>query len=95
MSMAAEYLKKRVSVITADGRHYLGTLESCDQVLNVVLSSCVERIHSIEAGAEDMPLGAFLIRGSRVVCIGAVDTFEEATVDVRSLRGPALPRCVV
>jgi U6 snRNA-associated Sm-like protein LSm8 len=96
MSIAADYLKKRVSLITTDGRHYLGTLESCDQLLNVVLSSCVERMYGEQGGAEDMLLGAYMIRGARVVCVGAVDTIEEASCDLRSVRGVALGKtCTV
>lgn len=34
---------KRVSVVTIDGRNMVGVLHAADQLLNIVLSSCVER----------------------------------------------------
>lgn len=42
--MLTQYLRKRVSVITVDGRNLVGVLHAADQLLNIVLSSCVERI---------------------------------------------------
>ncbi|KAG5502905.1 hypothetical protein JKF63_04678 [Porcisia hertigi] len=42
--MLSQYLRKRVSVVTADGRNLVGVLHAADQLLNVVLTSCVERI---------------------------------------------------
>lgn len=41
--MLASYLGRRVSVITVEGRLLVGVLHAADQLLNVVLSSCVER----------------------------------------------------
>lgn len=41
--MLTSYLGKRVSVITVEGRNLVGILHSADQLLNIVLSSCVER----------------------------------------------------
>lgn len=42
--MLTQYLRKRVSVVTVDGRNLVGVLHAADQLMNVVLSSCVERI---------------------------------------------------
>lgn len=42
--MLTQYLRKRVSVVTVDGRNLVGVLHAADQLLNLVLTSCVERI---------------------------------------------------
>lgn len=47
MSFTAGMAGKRVSVITFTGRHLVGTLESSDQLGNIVLSSCVERVYPL------------------------------------------------
>lgn len=41
--MLSSYIGKRVSVVTVDGRNLVGILHSADQVMNLVLSNCVER----------------------------------------------------
>lgn len=93
MSLAADYVGKRVTVITVEGRHFIGTLESCDQLTNVVLSSCEERIYDMDSAPQVAPLGVYLLRGASVACIGAVDTIDEAQCNVMSLRGTQLPVC--
>ncbi|KEG13266.1 U6 snRNA-associated Sm-like protein LSm8 [Trypanosoma grayi] len=42
--MLAHYLRRRVSVVTTDGRNLVGVLHAADQLLNLVLTSCVERV---------------------------------------------------
>lgn len=83
--------------MSTEGRYFLGTLESCDQLSNVVLSSCVERVfdHSASepAVAQHHPLGAYLIRGAHVALIGLVDTVDEAGLDTNSIRGLPMPPC--
>ncbi|KPI90027.1 hypothetical protein ABL78_0887 [Leptomonas seymouri] len=53
--MLTQYLRKRVSVVTVDGRNLVGVLHAADQLLNVVITSCVERIGAPydEADAEE------------------------------------------
>nr|CCC89664.1 unnamed protein product [Trypanosoma congolense IL3000] len=41
--MLSQYLRRRVSVVTVDGRYLVGVLHAADQLMNVVLTSCVER----------------------------------------------------
>ena len=60
----------RVSVITNDGRHIVGTLRGFDQVTNVILEDCAERVYSSESGVEEAPLGVYMIRGDNV-CVNA------------------------
>lgn len=56
----------RVHVITNDGRHVVGTLRGFDQVTNVILEGCSERVYSSERGVEEAPLGLYMIRGDNV-----------------------------
>jgi U6 snRNA-associated Sm-like protein LSm8 len=59
----------RVHVITNDGRHIVGTLRGFDQVVNVILEDCHERVYSSESGVEEAPLGLYVIRGDNVCVI--------------------------
>ena len=91
--MLANYLETQVSVITSDGRHLVGTLRGVDQVTNIVLDKCHERVYS-EAGVEQVPLGLFIVRGDNVAVIGDIDTAKEERVDFSLVRGTTLPAVV-
>jgi len=62
----AGMVDRRVHVITNDGRHVVGTLRGFDQVVNVILEDCRERVYSSESGVEEAPLGLYVIRGDNV-----------------------------
>ena len=66
----AGMVDRRVHVITNDGRHIVGTLRGFDQVVNVILEDCHERVYSSESGVEEAPLGLYVIRGDNV-CVFA------------------------
>ena len=70
----------RVHVLTNDGRHVVGTLRGFDQVTNVILEDCAERVYSSESGVEEAPLGVYMIRGDNV-CVGddAIDATRRRT----------------
>lgn len=53
-------------MLTNDGRILLGKLEGFDQTLNIILSSTVERVFSLEAGVESIDLGVYVIRGDNM-----------------------------
>ena len=63
----------RVHVITNDGRHVVGTLRGFDQVTNVILEGCSERVYSSERGVEEAPLGLYMIRGDNM-CVLSTDS---------------------
>ena len=70
----ASMIDARVSVITNDGRHVVGVLRGFDQVVNVILEDCHERVYSTTRGVEHAPLGLYMIRGdnmcvTRVTCV--------------------------
>jgi U6 snRNA-associated Sm-like protein LSm8 len=70
-----------------------GFLRGADQVINVVLEECQERIYS-ETGVEQVPLGLFIVRGDNVAAIGEIDEAREEKIDFSLLRGTALPPVV-
>lgn len=41
----------------------VGMLRGVDNVGSVIMSGCVERIYSIDAGVEEVPLGLYIVRG--------------------------------
>ncbi|KAF1964117.1 Sm-like ribonucleo protein [Bimuria novae-zelandiae CBS 107.79] len=91
------YLHKKVSVLTLDGRTMVGTLESCDGSMNLVLSSAVERIirprvdeAEDDVPSEEVPLGLYIIRGDSVAVCGRVDEELDASIDWEKVRGEPL-----
>lgn len=97
--MLTQYLRKRVSVVTADGRNLIGVLHSADQVLNLVLTSCVERVlaphdATLPAPLEETAVGVLLVRGADVVSVAAVDVYEEANVNPADWEGRDMPPVV-
>lgn len=50
-------------MLTQDGRIIVGTLQGFDAVGSVILSGSVERIYSLDAGVEEIPLGLYVMRG--------------------------------
>lgn len=86
--MLTQYLRKRVSVVTVDGRNLVGVLHAADQLLNIVLTSCIERIGaahdeavSAEADGGDAPEAS---TGASPSTLGVI---EEVQLGVMMLRG--------
>ena len=82
---------RRVSVMTSDGRHLLGVLRGVDQFLNLVLEDVTDMLYSLDEAPEEIPCGAFMVRGDDVLVVGAVDTAEEAGLNRDNLRFGYLP----
>lgn len=100
--MLTSYLRKRVSVVTVDGRNLIGILHSADQLMNLVLTNCVERVlapyDSVASNTEerDEPMtesvvGVMLLRGADVVTVGLIDVYEEAAVNTVEWVGRDMP----
>lgn len=103
--MLSSYLRKRVSVVTVDGRNLVGLLHAADQLMNIVLTSCMERIaapyddlqrgHVDNSGevepVEIVNLGVMMLRGADVVSIAAIDVYEEAGTNVAQWAGRDMP----
>lgn len=90
MSASLEsFMNNIVSVITADGRNFVGTLKGFDQTINMILDESHERVFS-PAGMEQIVLGLHIIRGDNVVVIGQVDESIDSRLDFSNFRGEAL-----
>ncbi|KAF7931372.1 uncharacterized protein EAE98_002552 [Botrytis deweyae] len=92
MSLSS-YVNKKVLILTADSRTLVGTLLSCDQQTNLVLSQTIERIirppEDIEASIE-VPHGLYLIRGDNVVVVGLVDEELDDSINWVEVRGAVI-----
>ena len=57
MNMSAtleSYVSRPVSVITSDGRNFVGTLKGFDQTINLILDETHERVYSGAQGVEQV-----------------------------------------
>eukprot|EP00762_Andalucia_godoyi_P002027 ANDGO_02595.mRNA.1 Sm-like protein LSM8 len=71
-----------VSVITIEGRHYVGLLMGTDVLGSLVLSECEERVYSAAANTRVEHVGTLVVRGDHVGIIGALDRDADAAMDV-------------
>lgn len=81
---------EKVLIITVDGRTLTGTLISCDQVTNLVLSDTIERIIREPDDDElsgEQPHGLYLVRGDNVVMCGLVDEELDKSIDWTKVKG--------
>ncbi|KAJ1983209.1 U6 snRNA-associated Sm-like protein [Dimargaris verticillata] len=91
MSEIQAYVNERVLVVTSDGRVIVGTLKGFDQVTNIVLADCQERIFSPDDGVEMAPLGLYFIRGDNIAVVGLVDQEQDSSLQFGALRAQPLP----
>ena len=75
-----EMVGKQISVITCDGRNIVGQLRGYDQVTNVILNECHERVYSLDAGVEQVVLGLYVIRGDNIAIVGELDPELDARI---------------
>lgn len=86
--MLSQYLRKRVSVVTVDGRNLVGVLHAADQLLNIVLTSCVERIGAPHDQPEkNADGGATDGSGTSSAEADQLPLMEEVNLGVLMLRG--------
>jgi len=87
------YVDKKVVVLTCDSRTLIGTLLSCDQMTNLVLSQTHERIiRPPEDDEESMEVlhGLYLIRGDNVAVVGLVDEDLDEKINWTEVRGAVI-----
>lgn len=53
-SALESFVNRMVSIITADGRNFVGTLKGFDQTINVILDDTHERVFSTSDGVEQV-----------------------------------------
>lgn len=84
------YVNKKVLVLTSDSRTLVGTLLSCDQMTNLVLSQTIERIIRTPDDAEpssEVAHGLYLIRGDNVAVVGLVDEQLDEDINWTDVKG--------
>mmetsp|Transcript_4010 Transcript_4010/g.4100 ORF Transcript_4010/g.4100 Transcript_4010/m.4100 type:complete len:95 (+) Transcript_4010:298-582(+) len=84
-----EWIDKRISVITNDGRNIVGNLKGFDQTINLILEESHERVFCLTVGVEQVPLGLYIIRGDNIAIIGELDEEKDSQMDLSHLK--ALP----
>eukprot|EP00055_Hartaetosiga_balthica_P000891 m.137720 g.137720 ORF g.137720 m.137720 type:complete len:93 (+) comp12214_c0_seq1:86-364(+) len=80
------FLKKKVAVVTQDGRFIVGDFRGFDQSTNVILSNCTERVVSLHQGIEYVNLGLFVVRGDNLAMIGELDVEHDESIDHDNVR---------
>lgn len=84
------YVNNTVSIITADGRNFVGTLKGFDQTINVILDESHERVFSTTNGIEQVVLGLHIIRGDNIAVIGQIDESIDNRLDFQTIRSEPL-----
>ncbi|KAL1878739.1 hypothetical protein Daus18300_002015 [Diaporthe australafricana] len=85
-----QYINKKVSIMTADGRTLVGTLVSADNQTNLVLQNAVERVIRPVEDPEpsvEVPLGLYIVRGDNVCLVGVVDEDLDNSIDWTAVKG--------
>ena len=70
LELVDKCIGSRIWVIMKGDKEVVGTLRGYDQVTNVILEDCAERVYSSESGVEEAPLGVYMIRADNV-CVNA------------------------
>ena len=61
-------------------------MKSFDQMMNIVVDECTERIYSEDQEIIEHKLGLFLIRGENICMIGEIDPELEQTIDYANVK---------
>lgn len=88
------YLHRMVSIITADGRNFVGTLKGFDQTVNLVLDDTHERVFSSSNGVEQVVLGLHIVRGDNIAIIGEIDEEIDKRLDLKNVRAEPITSIV-
>ncbi|XP_026462991.1 U6 snRNA-associated Sm-like protein LSm8 [Ctenocephalides felis] len=85
-----QYVNQVVSIITSDGRNFIGTLKGFDQTINIILDESHERVFSTTSGIEQVVLGLHIIRGDNIAVIGQIDEATDSRLDFANIRAEPL-----
>mmetsp|Transcript_11919 Transcript_11919/g.21381 ORF Transcript_11919/g.21381 Transcript_11919/m.21381 type:complete len:101 (-) Transcript_11919:340-642(-) len=87
----ASLIDVTVSVITNDGRHYIGIMKGYDQATNIILQDCKERVYSIQSGVTiNHNAGVMCLRGDSLAIIGELDEDLDAALDLDQIRASSM-----
>eukprot|EP00050_Salpingoeca_kvevrii_P007682 m.297810 g.297810 ORF g.297810 m.297810 type:complete len:92 (+) comp13705_c0_seq1:3-278(+) len=76
-----EFVNRTVSVITQDGRFFVGTLRGHDHLTNLILDKSHERVFSAQ-GVEKVDLGLYIIRGDNVALVGEINEHLDESISL-------------
>ncbi len=93
-SALESFVNRMVSIITADGRNFVGTLKGFDQTINLILDDTHERVFSPSQGVEQVVLGLHIVRGDNIVVIGEVDETVDSRLDLSSIKAEPITSIV-
>ncbi|KAJ8917268.1 hypothetical protein NQ315_002285 [Exocentrus adspersus] len=84
------FVNHTVSIITSDGRNFIGTLKGFDQTINIILDESHERVYSTTTGVEQVMLGLHIIRGDNVALIGLIDEEIDNRLNLANIKAEPL-----
>jgi len=90
MASLESYVNRFVSIITADGRNFIGTLKGFDQTINIILDDTHERVFSSSSGVEQVVLGLHIVRGDNIAVVGEIDEDIDARLDLHNIKAEPL-----
>lgn len=93
MALLDPLVDSKVSVITNDGRNFVGILTGFDQATNLILSECYERVYSSEnseTASSETRRGLYMVRGDLVALVGELDEAIDDQTDVSAIRCPPM-----
>lgn len=76
-SSLESFVDREVSIITTDGRHYVGVLKGFDQAVNLVLGDCKQLVWNGSSPKEEIDSQNLVIRGDTVMLVGLKDSSVE------------------
>ena len=79
-----------VQITSIEGRIFIGELNSYDQLMNIVLKNCIERIFSIDKGVREEKMGLYMIRGDNVAIISEYNINKEKLTDYSNIKSNKL-----
>ncbi|CAG9830659.1 unnamed protein product [Diabrotica balteata] len=84
------FVNHMVSIITADGRNFIGTLKGFDQTINIILDESHERVYSTTSGVEQVMLGLHIIRGDNIALVGLIDEDIDNRLNLANIKAEPL-----
>ena len=79
-----------VQVISIEGRVFIGELNSYDQLMNIILKNCIERIFNKEKGVREENMGLYMLRGDNVAIISEYNLNKEKSTDYSKIKSEKL-----
>ena len=85
-SSIESYVNRMVSIITSDGRNFIGTLKGFDQTINIILDDTHERVYSSATGVEQVVLGLHIVRGDNICVVGEIDEDIDSRLELHNMK---------